>query len=175
MKFGSQLVLTAVSLVLGLASVEVKPASAALVNYAFTVNSPTKTGSGLFRFDDSTLVNGEAIVQSLSFQFAGESTIYTEQDDPAYPGFPIVFLNNFSTGKISFALDYQFDDQANPGSFIRYEIAGEDFTIYSVNDPNAELISGTVSYTKVPEPAMLGGLFLVGTATFMKKKKLIVR
>ncbi|MBD2252648.1 PEP-CTERM sorting domain-containing protein [Nostoc parmelioides] len=175
MKFGSRLVLATASLVLGLASVEAKPASAAIVDYAFTVNSPTKTGSGLFRFDDSTLLNGEAIVQSLSFQFAGESTIYTEQDDPDYPNFPIVFLNNFSTGQISFALDYQFDDQTNPGSFIRYEIAGEDFTIYSVNDPNFEVISGTVSYTQVPEPAMLGGLVLAGTVTFMKRKKLVVR
>ncbi|BAY67857.1 PEP-CTERM sorting domain-containing protein [Anabaena sp. FACHB-709] len=175
MKFGSQLVLAAASLVLGLASVEIKPVSAAIVNYTFTVNSPTKTGSGLFRFDNSILVDGETRVQSLSFQFAGESTIYTEQNDPNYPDFPIVFLNRFSTGKISFALDYQFDNLANPDSFIRYEIAGEDFTIYSLNDPNFEVTSGIVSYTQIPEPAMLGGVVLVGTVTFMKKKKLIVR
>lgn len=171
MKFGSQLVLATASLALGFVSIDIKPVSAAIVNYAFTVDSPTQKGSGFFSFDDSTFIDNAAIVQSLSFQFEGDSNIYTEQDDLNYPEFPIVFLNNFSTGQTSFALNYLFDDQANPGSSINYEIAGEDFTIYSPNYPNFEVISGTVSYTKVPEPAMIGGFILAGTVTLLKKKK----
>ncbi|UKO96686.1 PEP-CTERM sorting domain-containing protein [Nostoc sp. UHCC 0870] len=173
MKLGSKLVLAA-SLALGLASVDVNSASAAIVRYAFTVDSPTTRGNGIFSFDDSTFIDGEAILKSLSFQFDGDSNVYTEEDDLKSPAFPIVYTTILSTGKTSLALDYQFDDKANPASSIRYEIAGEDFTAFSINTSDAELISGTVSYRKVPEPTILGGLLLVGSVTLMMKRKDIV-
>ncbi|AUS99497.1 PEP-CTERM sorting domain-containing protein [Nostoc sp. CENA543] len=174
MKWVSKLLLTVASLTLGLASVDVKPTTAAIVNYAFTVDSPTKKGNGLFSFDDATFTDGIAKVQSLTFKFDDESNIYTEQDDFDYPEYPIVFINNFSTGKTSFALDYAFGIQNNPASSIAYEIVGEDFTIYSLDPSNTEFISGTVTYAKVPEPTILGGILLVGTVALMKQKKIKV-
>lgn len=174
MKLGSKLFLAA-SLALGLASVDLNSASAAIVRYTFTVDSPTVKGNGLFSFDDSSFIDNAAIVKSLSFQFDGDSNIYTEQDDIQYPGFPLVYTTTFSTGKTSLALNYQFDDKSNPPSFIRYEIAGEDFTRYSINSTDAEFISGTVSYRKVPEPTFLGGFLLVGSITLMMKRKEIAK
>ncbi|WP_414574797.1 PEP-CTERM sorting domain-containing protein [Anabaena sp. CCY 9402-a] len=170
MKLGSKLVLAA-SLALGLASVDVNSASAAIVHYAFTVDSPTTRGNGFFSFDDSTFIDDVAILKSLSFQFDGDSNVYTETDDLNYPEFPIVYPTIFSTGRTSLVLNYQFDDKANPASSIRYEIAGEDFTRYSINSPDAEFISGTVSYRKVPEPTIVGGFLLVGSVTLMMKRK----
>jgi hypothetical protein len=174
MKLGSKLVLAA-SLAFGLVSIDLNSASAAIVRYTFTVDSPTAKGKGLFSFDDSTFIDNAAIVKSLSFQFDGDSNIYTEQDDIQYPDFPLVYTTTLSTGATSLALNYQFDDKTNPASFIRYEIAGEDFTLYSINSPDGELISGNVSYRKVPEPAFLGGFLLVGSVSLMMRRKEIAK
>ena len=87
MKLLPQLVFAA-SIALSLTTIDAKSASAALINYAFTVDSPINTGKGFFSFDDSTFSNDyipEALVKSLSFQFDGDSTVYTEQDDLNYP------------------------------------------------------------------------------------------
>ncbi|RCJ19895.1 PEP-CTERM exosortase interaction domain-containing protein [Nostoc sp. ATCC 43529] len=174
MKFVPQLVLAAASLTIGFA-IDVKSVSAAIINYAFSVDSPTTKGNGFFSFDDSNFSeqNSIAIANSVSFQFDGDSTIYTEQDDINYPDFPLVYSTVFSTGKPSLALDYTFDDKTNPANSLRYEIIGEDFTIFSPTDSDVELISGTVSYTRVPEPTTLAGTFLVCGLGLMAKKKLI--
>jgi len=175
MKFIPQLVLAAASLTIGFATLDAKSVSAAIINYAFSVDSPTTKGNGFFSFDDSTFSdeNPVAIANSVSFQFDGDSTIYTEQDDISYPDFPLVYSTVFSTGKPSLALDYTFDDKTNPANSLRYEIIGEDFTIFSPTDSDVELISGTVSYTRVPEPTTLAGTFLVCGLGLMAKKKLI--
>ncbi|MBD2680490.1 MULTISPECIES: PEP-CTERM sorting domain-containing protein [Nostoc] len=169
MKFVPQIVLAG-SLALGLATVDLKSVSAAIINYAFTVDSPTKKGQGFFSFDDSTFSNDnipEAIANSVSFQFDGESTIYTEQDDLNYPDFPIVY----SIEQTSFVgLEYTFND-INPENFITYEIVGDNFTVLSSTSPNTELFSGKVSYKKVPEPTTLGGVLLAcGLVGILKVK-----
>ena len=173
MKLVKNLALTAASLVISFATVDVKTASAAIVNYAFTVESPTKTGKGFFTFDDETFSSGsfpEAIVKSLSFQFDGESNIYTQQDDIGYPNFPVVSLISSSSGKPSVALNYFFFDQVNPEQFY-YEIVGEDFTILDGTFQNTEISFGKVTYTKVPEPATIGGAIVVcGLSLIIKKK-----
>ncbi|MEH1950276.1 MAG: PEP-CTERM sorting domain-containing protein [Nostoc sp.] len=165
--------LVAATIALGFATVDVKSASAAILNYAFTVDSPLTKGNGFFSFDDSTFSNDynpEAPIKSLSFNFDGD-TIYTKQDDANYPDFPLVFKTTSLTGKTYFGLDYQFNDKANPSSSISYEIIGEDFTIYSKTSPNAELISGTVSYRQVPEPTpLVGFLFACSLGSMMKRK-----
>ncbi|QLE52554.1 PEP-CTERM sorting domain-containing protein [Nostoc sp. C057] len=174
MKLVSKLVLATATLTLGFATVDAKSVSAAIINYAFTVDSPITKGNGFFSFDDSTLSNDytpEATIKSLSFQFDGDSTIYTEQDDTNYPDFPVVFQTTSLTEKTSFALDYLFDDKSNPASSISYEIIGEDFTIFSRTSPDAEPISGKVSYTQVPESTPLfGALFACSFGLMMKRK-----
>lgn len=174
MKFFPQLVLAAASVGLSFATIDAKSASAVIVNYAFTVDSPTVKGNGIFSFDDSTFNNDSipsTIVESLSFQFDGDSTIYTEEDDLNYPEFPLVFSTAFLTGQTSFGLDYLFNDKTNPSSSIIYEIVGDAFTIFSTTDPNSEIISGTVSYQKVPEPtALVGTLFACSLSWMMKKR-----
>ncbi|MCC5651452.1 PEP-CTERM sorting domain-containing protein [Nostoc sp. XA013] len=175
MKLFPKLVFAAASLALSLTTIDAKSVSAALVNYDFTVDSPLNTGKGFFSFDDSTFSNdniSEAIVKSLSFQFDGDSNIYTEQDDLNYPDFPIVFSTAYLTEDTSsVGLDYAFDNKANPSSSISYEIVGEDFTAFSRTSPNSEVISGKVSYTKVPEPTTLGGiLFACGLGCIFKRK-----
>ncbi|PHJ56359.1 PEP-CTERM exosortase interaction domain-containing protein [Nostoc linckia z18] len=174
MKLIPQLLLAA-SLTMSFATLNAKSVSAAIINYAFNVDSPTAKGNGFFSFDDATLSdnNSIAIAKSLSFQFDGDSTVYTEQDDINYPDFPLVYATLFSAGQTSLALDYTFDDKNNPANPLRYEIIGEDFTIFSPTDANVELISGKVSYTRVPEPATLAGTLLVCSLGLMTKKKLI--
>lgn len=169
MKFIPQIVLAG-SLALCLATLDLKSASAAIINYAFTVDSPTKKGQGFFSFDDSIFSNDsipEAIANSVSFQFDGESTIYTEQDDLNYPDFPIVY----AIEETSFVgLEYTFND-INPENFITYEIVGENFTVLSSTSPNTELFSGKVFYKKVPEPTTLGGVLLAcGVVGILKVK-----
>ncbi|MEH2165805.1 MAG: PEP-CTERM sorting domain-containing protein [Nostoc sp.] len=174
MKLVTELLVAAATLTLSFATVDAKAASAAILNYAFTVDSPVTKGNGFFSFDDSTFSNDynpEAAIKSLSFKFDGDSTVYMQQDDANYPDFPLIFTSTSLTGKKYFALDYQFNDKANTSSSISYEIIGEDFTIYSKNSPDAELISGTVSYKKVPEPTpLVGVLFTCSLGWAMKKK-----
>ncbi|BAY78401.1 hypothetical protein NIES25_48750 [Nostoc linckia NIES-25] len=175
MKLVPKLVLAAASLAIGFVTLDAKCVSAAIINYAFSVDSPTTKGNGFFSFDDSTLSeeSSVAIAKSLSFQFDGDSTVYTEQDDINYPDFPLVYSMLFSTGKTSLALDYTFDGKTNPANSPRYEIVGEDFTIFSPTDSDIEIISGKVSYTRVPEPTALAGVFLACGIGLMTKKKFI--
>jgi hypothetical protein len=173
MKLVPQLLLAATGVTLCFATVDTKSAFAGIVNYAFAVDSPTTKGNGFFSFDDSTFSNDSipvAMVKSLSFQFNGNSTVYTEHDDLNYPEFPVVFSSDFSTRQKSFGLDYLFNDKTNPASSINYEIVGEDFTIFSSTDPNSEITSGTVSYRKVPEPTSLAGIFAYSLACIVAKK-----
>ncbi|UKP00422.1 PEP-CTERM sorting domain-containing protein [Nostoc sp. UHCC 0870] len=178
MKLLKNLAVTAATLAIGFSVVDVKTASAAIVNYAFTVESPTKTGKGFFSFDDATFSSGifpEAIVKSLSFQFDGDSNLYTEKDDIAYPDFPVVSLVSSSTGKPSVELSYFFFDKVNPSAFF-YEIVGEDFTILDGSFQNTEIGFGKVTYTKVPEPTTLGGAILVcGISLIIKRKAKAMR
>lgn len=173
MKLVPQLVLAAASVALALVTVDAKSVSAAIINYAFTVDSPVNKGNGFFSFDDSTFsneVNPVAAIKSLSFQFDGD-TVYTEQDDTKYPEFPLVFPTTSSTGQTYFGLDYLFNDKSKPSSSISYEIIGEDFTAFSRTSLDAELISGRVSYTQVPESTpLIGALFAFSLGWMMKKK-----
>ncbi|MEH2302463.1 MAG: PEP-CTERM sorting domain-containing protein [Nostoc sp.] len=173
MKLVPRLVL-ATTLTLGFATVNAKYASAAIINYAFTVDSPVTKGNGFFSFDDSTFSNENnpvATIKSLSFQFDGDSTVYTEKDDTKYPEFPLVFPTTLLTGQTSLALDYLFNDKSNPSSSISYEIVGKDFTIFSRTSPDAEPISGKVSYTQIPEPTpLIGTLFACSLGWMMKRK-----
>ncbi|MFN6571852.1 PEP-CTERM sorting domain-containing protein [Dendronalium sp. ChiSLP03b] len=174
MKLVPKLLLAAASVTLYFTTVDAKSAFAGIVNYAFTVNSPTTEGNGFFSFDDSTFSDESipvAIVKSLSFKFEGDSTVYTEEDDINYPEFPLVFSTDFLTGQTSFALDYLFKDKANPANSISYEIIGEDFTIFSSTSPNSEVISGTVSYQKVPEPMSLAGTLIACSLGWTIAKK----
>ncbi|MBN3881951.1 MAG: PEP-CTERM sorting domain-containing protein [Nostoc sp.] len=178
MKLIPKLLVAAATLTLGFATVDAKSASAAILNYVFTVDSPGTKGNGFFSFDDSTFSNDynpEAAIKSLSFKFDGDSTVYTQQDDANYPDFPLVFPSISLTGQTYFALDYQFDDKANPSSSISYEIIGKDFTIFSKTSPDAELISGTVSYRQVPEPTPLVGTLFVCSLGWMMKRKVASR
>ncbi|MEH1939170.1 MAG: PEP-CTERM sorting domain-containing protein [Nostoc sp.] len=174
MKLVPQLVLAAASLSLGFVAVDAKSVSAAIINYAFTVDSPLSKGNGFFSFDDSTFSNEVipvATINSFSFQFDGDSNVYTKQDDSNYPNFPLVFSTTSLTGQTSFALDYLFNDKFNPSSSISYEIIGEDFTIFSRTSPDAAPISGKVSYTQVPEPTpLVGALFACGFGWIMNRK-----
>jgi len=178
MKLATQLALATTSLALGLTVLDVQYASAAIINYAFRVESPTRTGQGFFSFDDTTFSNDNipvARVNSLSFTFDGESTPYTEQDDVNYPNFPLVFQTEFLTGQSSIGLDYWFNDR-NPGSDLSYQITGADFTAFSTTSPNNELISGSVSNTKIPEPATLAGsLVACGVGLFLKRKGISIK
>lgn len=174
-----KLVLATTGLTLALTSLDVKYVSAAIITYNFIVESPTNRGEGFFSFDDTTF-SDEAIpvapVQSLSFRFDSESIIYNEQDDVNFPDFPVVFSTEFLTGQSSIGLDYQFDDRANPGSNFSYEIIGEDFIIFSRTSPNTEIVTGTVSYTRVPEPTTLAASFVTcSVCWFMKKKGALVK
>ncbi|MEH2394856.1 MAG: PEP-CTERM sorting domain-containing protein [Nostoc sp.] len=172
MKLVPRLVLAA-TLTLSFATVNAKYVSAAIINYAFTVDSPVTKGNGFFSFDDSTFSdedNPVATIKSLSFQFNGDSTVYTEKDDTKYPEFPLVFPTTFLTGQ-SLALDYLFNDKSNPSSSISYEIIGNDFTIFSRTSPDAKPISGKVSYTQIPEPTpLIGTLFACSLGWMMKRK-----
>ena len=174
MKLVPKLLIATATLTLGFATVDAKSASAAILNYAFTVDSPVTKGNGFFSFDDSTFSNDynpETAIKSLSFKFDGDSTVYTQKDDANYPDFPLIFSSTSLTGKKYFALDYQFNDKANPSSSISYEIIGEDFTTFSKTSPNAELISGRVSYRQVPEPTpLVGALFTCSLGWMMKRK-----
>ncbi|MEH2438949.1 MULTISPECIES: PEP-CTERM sorting domain-containing protein [unclassified Nostoc] len=174
MKIGSKLALAAASLTLGFAIVDAQSVSAAIINYAFTVDSSATKGNGFFSFDDSTLSNDytpEATIKSLSFQFDGDSTVYTEQDDNNYPDFPVVFQTTSLTGQTSFALDYLFNDKSNSGSSLSYEIVGEDFTVFSGTSSDVVPISGSVSYRQVPESTpLVGALFACGLGLMMKRK-----
>ncbi|MBG1267940.1 PEP-CTERM sorting domain-containing protein [Nostoc sp. WHI] len=169
MKLISQLTL-ATSCALVFATVGAKSVSAAIINYAFTVDSPLTKGEGFFSFDDSTFSNDNtsvALVESLSFQFDNDSNIYTEKDDIEYPDYPIVFPTTFLTGTESVGLQYVFVDKANAS--ITYTIDGDEFAIASADDIQSS--RNTVSYRQVPEPTILGGTFMAcGVGLLMKRK-----
>ncbi|MCC5665358.1 PEP-CTERM sorting domain-containing protein [Nostoc sp. CHAB 5784] len=172
MKLVWQLTL-ATSCALIFAAVGAKSVSAALINYAFSVDSPVTKGEGFFSFDDSTFSEDNipvALVESLSFQFNNDSNIYTEKDDTEYPGYPIVFSTTFLTGTESVGLQYVFFDKANPLSSITYTIDGYDFAIASADD--IQIGSGKVTYRQVPEPATLGGTFIACSIGWLMKRKL---
>jgi hypothetical protein len=179
MKLFSKLAIATATLTIGLATVGTQTASAAIVNYSFTVDSPTYKGKGFFSFDDATFSNDsipEALVKSLKFQFDGDSTIYTEQDDLAYPFFPVVISTEYLTGKSTIGLSYSFFDKTNPSDPLLYEIVGNDFTILSGTDNNTEIGFGSVAYSQVPEPASLGGVMLTfGLAYLLKNKSTSVK
>lgn len=173
MKLFTKLAVATTGVVLGLATLDIKDASAALITYDFNIVSPTLTGSGRFTYDDTTF-NSEPIptapIQSLFFSFDGQSIVYNETDDINYPDFPVAYPTTFLTGRDTIGLDFLFNDR-NPLSDLSYEIVGGDFTAFSRTDISADPIFGTVSYTRVPEPAtLIAGFVTCGAALFMKKK-----
>lgn len=169
MKLISRLAIASASFGLIFTNLGNKSASAAIIYYDFTVDSPITKGNGSFSFDDATFSNDNipvAPIKSLNFQFDGESNIYTESDDTEYPTFPLVFPTTFLTGTKSVGLEYKFLDKANPA--INYEINGYDFTITSANN---QIGLGKVSYKIVPEPITLGGSFVAGSIGWLMKRK----
>ncbi len=145
--------------------------SAAIINYAFQVDSPISQGSGSFSFDDSAFNNPttqSVPVTSLSFQFDDDSTIYTEVDDIDYPDFPLVFPNTISADEETFGLQYLFPKAATANY---YEINGQNLAILSEFDPRNQISSGTVNYRKVPEPTGLGSIFLACSLGWLMKRK----
>lgn len=176
MKLFPQLAFAA-GLTIGFAVVGTQVASAAIVSYSFSIDSPTNKGTGFFSFDDSTFSDDsipEALLQSLSFQFDGDSTVYTERDDLAYPFFPVVFSTAYLTGKPTVGLSYSFFDQANLSEPVLYEIVGDNFTILAGTSTNTEIGFGSVTYSQIPEPATLvGSLLTIGIGVMLKKKSKI--
>ncbi|BAY37171.1 hypothetical protein NIES2111_15060 [Nostoc sp. NIES-2111] len=174
MKLFSKLAIATATLTIGFATISTQTVSAAIVNYSFTVDSPTKKGQGFFSFDNETFSNDsipEALVQSLTFQFDGDSTIYTEQDDLAYPFFPVIISTTYLTGKPTIGLSYSFYDKINPSDPLLYEIVGNNFTILSGTDNNTEIGFGSVAYSQVPEGASLSGVMLTFSLAYLLKKK----
>ncbi|MBN3922867.1 PEP-CTERM sorting domain-containing protein [Nostoc sp. NMS4] len=166
MKLLSKLAI-ATSLVLGLATLNTKSASAAIVNYAFTVDSSTAKGNGLFSFDNSTFSNDNipvAPVRSLTFQFDNNPNIYTAKDDIEYPDYPVVFPTVSLANNAPIGLLYSFLDKNNSSK--SYEIAG---TLFSNSSETSD--SGTVSYRQVPEPSTLDSTLLLGTIGLFLKIK----
>ncbi|MBD2531843.1 PEP-CTERM sorting domain-containing protein [Nostoc flagelliforme FACHB-838] len=172
MKLVSQLTL-ATSCALIFAATGANSAFAAIINYAFNVDSFITKGEGVFSFDDSTFSDDNipvALVESLSFKFDNDPNTYNQEDDTEYPQYPIVFPTTFLTGSESVGLQYLFFDKANPSSSITYEINGYDFAITSAN--NIQIDSGKVTYRQVPEPTILGGSFIACSIGWLMKKKL---
>ncbi|MBD2511549.1 PEP-CTERM sorting domain-containing protein [Nostoc muscorum FACHB-395] len=167
MKLFPQLAI-ATSLVLSLAILSTKSVSAAIVNYAFSVDSSTAKGNGLFSFDDSTFSNDNipvAPLQALTFQFDNDPNIYTAKDDIEYPDYPVTFPTVSLADNASIGLLYNFLDKVNPSK--SYEIAG---TLFSVSSETPD--SGTVSYREVPEPSTLDSTLLVGGIGLFLNRKL---
>jgi hypothetical protein len=166
MKLSSKLAIAA-TITLSFASFGVKSASAAIINYAFSVDSSTAKGNGLFSFDDSTFSNDNfpvAPVKSLTFKFDNDPNIYTAKDDVDYPDYPVAFPTVSLTDNSSIALLYSFLDKTNPAK--SYEIAG---TLFSAS--SATFDSGIVSYRQVPESSNLGGTLLVSAIGLFLTKK----
>ena len=168
MKLFRQLAI-ATSLVLGLATLSTKSASAAIINYAFTVDSSIANGTGFFSYDDSALSHDNfpvALVNSLSFKFDNDPNVYNQKDDLEYPDYPIAFPTVSLTEKTPIGLLYSFLDKANPAT--NYEINGYDFEISS---GNTQIGLGKVSYREIPESSMVGGtIILASIGWFMKRK-----
>ncbi|WP_414563783.1 MULTISPECIES: PEP-CTERM sorting domain-containing protein [unclassified Anabaena] len=166
MKQVPKLTLIATSLALSIAAVDQQAASAAVINYAFTVDSSLINGNGSFSFDDTTFTN-EAIptapVQLLNFTFNNNpQTIYTEQDDIDYLTLgPLVFPT--VAGNSPIGLSYVFNDKLN--SLIEYEIAGYDFIV------SGQTFNNAVSYTAIPEPATLFGTFTACSIVWLTSRK----
>ncbi|WP_193197715.1 PEP-CTERM sorting domain-containing protein [Nostoc sp. MG11] len=168
MKLISRLAIATASFGLIFTNFGEKSASAAIVYYDFTVDSPITKGNGSFSFDDATFSNDNipvAPIKSLNFQFDGQSGVYTERDDLEYPTYPLVFPTTFLTGTKSVGLQYKFLDKAN--SAIDYEVNGYDFTITA----NNQISLGKVSYKIVPEPITLGGSLMAGGIGWLMKRK----
>ncbi|WP_427159196.1 PEP-CTERM sorting domain-containing protein [Aliinostoc sp. HNIBRCY26] len=173
MKLAKKLTLATTGIFLALNILDIRNASAALITYDFNVVSSTFTGRGSFTFDDTTFSNDftpAAKIQSLSFKFDNESIVYNKTDDINYPNFPLAFQTTLLTGNSTIGLDFVFDDK-NPLSDLSYEIVGDDFTAFSRTDLNANPVFGTVSYTKVPEPATLAACLATCSVAFFAKRK----
>lgn len=179
MKLLAKLAIASASLTIYLAAVGTQTASAAIVNYSFTVDSPSNKGQGIFSFDDASFSNDnipEALVQSLYFKFDGDSNFYTEKDDIAYPFFPLVLSTRYLTEKPTIGLSYSFFDKTNPLEPVLYEIVGDQFTILSGTFNNTEIRFGSVTYSQIPEPATIAGTMLTfGLGWILKKKSTSIK
>ncbi|BCL39468.1 PEP-CTERM sorting domain-containing protein [Nostoc sp. MS1] len=171
MKLLSTLALTTFSIALSLPIINSQSASAAVIRYSFRVDTPTTQGSGNFSFDDSTFANQSiplAPVKSLQFSFnVNPGVVYTAEDDIDYPGFgsipaPAVFQN--VAGGSPFGLSFFFSDKLDPA--INYAVDGYNFTV------GTQSFSNAVSYSPVPEPSTLVGVFMVCgfTLTALKRR-----
>lgn len=163
---GYATVVTAISVV----AIAPKPVQAAIVKYNFTVTSDADQYFGYLKYDDSTLTGlGNEIIGvenglAVTFNYLGNT--YTEKDDPEYDFFPIVTFDN---GKIQ-GLSYGVLDKFVIGSDVDTpEIGGNKFYIFDA--PLSVTQTGTVSYSKVPEPLAAGGTAIATTIALFRKRQ----
>ncbi|MBU7584931.1 MAG: PEP-CTERM sorting domain-containing protein [Nostoc sp. TH1S01] len=179
MKSTQYLGIASFAIALSLANVEVKPTQAAVFNYNFTadVTSGTNPGQyfGSLRYDDTNLtgVGAENLDVSnglLSVVFDYLGTRYTAADDFDFPAgiAPIVSFNNGNFVGLSYLVEDQFfigdaNDSSTGGNRF-YSIVSADLT--------STIETGTVTYTKVPEPlALVGTAIATATGFWVNRKK----
>ncbi|AFY46131.1 PEP-CTERM putative exosortase interaction domain-containing protein [Nostoc sp. PCC 7524] len=155
---------------ISIAAITAKPAQAAIVRYDFTVNPGESFGS--FSFDDSTLtglgLETIGVENGLDVTFNYLGTTYTEEDDQSYDFFPILTFND---GRIQ-GLSYGVLDQFFIGDETNFNIGGANFYVFDPQSPSSLIQTGTVSYSRVPEPLALGGTAIATTmGLFIKRKK----
>lgn len=152
------------AIAISLATVEVRPTQAAVIDYKFTVNATSGSQYfGSFRYDDTNLngIGAENLDVSnglLSVVFDYLGTQYTEVDDVDYVS-GVAPVISFQDGKL-LGLSYLVEDQFFIGGDLNTPFTGGDkfYTILSADLLSADE-AGTVTYSKVPEP-----LALLGTA-----------
>ncbi|QLE56124.1 PEP-CTERM sorting domain-containing protein [Nostoc sp. TCL26-01] len=165
------------AIAISLATVEVKPTQAAVIDYKFTVNATSGSQYfGSLRYDDTNLngIGAENLDVSnglLSVVFDYLGTQYTEVDDFDYISGVAPFIS-FQDGKL-LGLSYLVEDQFFIGGDLNTPSTGGDkfYTILS-----ADLLSaneaGTVSYSKVPEPlALFGTAIATVTGLLVNRQK----
>ncbi|NEO11611.1 MULTISPECIES: PEP-CTERM sorting domain-containing protein [unclassified Moorena] len=175
-------ILAAASVALGLAVMPTQPVSAATIKYDFTVDVETgnlagNSYQGYFTYDDTFQFDSgferfNSRNDDLSVVFDFNGVTYTEEDDFLFPEGPYVDFQdgellglNFVPSLFTFDFPFEIRDEDNDrigGDFFTYG----DFFIGSGD--------GSVTYAKVgkvPEPATILGLSVLGASLLLGKKK----
>lgn len=156
---------------LGLAVIsQVNPAQAALFNYNFTVTADGTTGTGSFSYDDSsTRISEPGLgdlfkVSSLNFSWLGKT--YTAADDSRLSStpslVPAVYVQSGTSDFLN-ALDYSFVSPDLQFLFNPSSNGSQGSTTFSAyNTSNGSFASGTVAFSRVPEPSSVLGTLVLG-------------